>query len=110
MRHELRGTKQAGFVRIMADRLQPKLAAIRLEQDGCAADRQFADAAATKSAADNDHLGLTPCLQPKESTTDGRKFLGEFLDCAQYKAGRVGIALQEQLVELASLHVFAGLL
>ena len=51
------GPEQSGFVRIVADRNEVDLDLVGLQDDGGATDRDFADPAGAKAAADHDALG-----------------------------------------------------
>ena len=73
---------------------------VGLEDDRGAADRQLADAARAKAAADHDALGVAPGLELEEAADDQRELLGEILDRALHDAGRFRVALGQQLVEL----------
>ena len=99
-RREVDGADQAGLVGMVADRRELDVDAGRLEQHRGAADRELADAALAQAAADHDALGVVPALQAQEAADHGRELLGEFLDRAVDDAGRLRVALDEELVEL----------
>ncbi len=99
-RREVGGADEAGLVGMVADRRELDVDAGRLQQHRGAADRELADAALAQAAADHDALGVAPALQAQEAADHGRELLGEILDRALDDAGRLRVALDEELVEL----------
>lgn len=95
----MRGADQRRLVRMVADRHQVEAAELRLEQHVGASDRELADAALAEAAADHDALGLVPGLELQEALDDAGERLGELLDRALDDAGRLVVAVDEQVVE-----------
>ena len=58
---------KAGFVGMKADRHHIDLETFRLEEDGGAGDRELADPALAKPAANHDALGIGPGLGLEKS-------------------------------------------
>ncbi len=96
------------MVRLVTDRFQLDIEAVRLQLHGGAADGQLADAALPQASADHDALCILPVLQSQESADDLREFLGELLDRALDDARGLGIPLREDLVELLLADFLGG--
>ena len=108
-RRQMRGADQAGFVGIVADRLQVDCDLVGLEDDAGAADRQLADTAGAEAAADHDALGVAPGLRLEEAADDERQLLREILDRALHDGRRLEVALGEQRIELLLADLVARL-
>ena len=72
-RREMCGTEQSGFVRFIANWNEVDLYLVCFQDDGGAADRQFADAPGSKAAADHDAFCTNPSLQLQEAPYDQRQ-------------------------------------
>ena len=79
-----------------------------LQQNARTTNCQFADPAFAKAATHHDALGLDPALGPQEPADHTCQFRREFFDRAVQQSGRFGIALEQQLVELALGNVGNG--
>ena len=104
---EMGGADQARLIRIVADRHQVDRDTIGLEDEGCAADRQFTDAAAAETAADHQTLRILPGFEFEKPPNDEREFLREILDGGVHDAGRFRVAFGERLVQFFFREVFA---
>src|SRR6185503_7378232 len=93
----------------MTNRVQVDRVAAPLQGDAGATDGELADAALTQTAADDDALDILPFLQAQEAADHRGKLLRKFLDGAVNHAGGLGIAFQEEFVELLLADLFAGL-
>ena len=106
----MQAADQAGVIGIETDRHQIDLVALGLEDDVGARDRDLADPALAKAAADHDALGIGPGLGLEKAPGDIGQFLGEFLDRAVHQRRRHDIFADQRLVELALGDVPGGLL
>jgi hypothetical protein len=71
-RRDVSAADQPGLVRIMVDRFQLDAGALDLEPRRRSSDRDLADAARAKPAADGDALRALPALQPQEAGITAR--------------------------------------
>ena len=62
-----------------------------------------------KASAHHDAFGIAPRLELEEAPDDERELLGEVLDRPLHDAGRLGITLDEQRVELLLADILGGL-
>ena len=106
----MQAADQAGIVGMKADRHQIDLEAFGLEHDVGARDRDFADPALAKAAADHDALGIGPGLGLEKAPRHIGQFLREFLDRAMHQRRRHDVVADQRLVELALGDVLGGLL
>src|SRR5260370_34865702 len=95
----MQATDQAGFVRVEANRDQVDLEILALENDVSTRDREFADPALPKTAADHDTFGIGPGLGLEEAPRHISQFLREFLDRAMPQRGSVDAVAHQRLVE-----------
>ena len=86
----------------IADRHQIDLDALGFEDEVGARDRQLADAALAKAAADHDALGVGPRLGLEEAPRHIGELLREFLDRAMHQGGGFDVVADQHLVELRS--------
>ena len=98
-RREVRTADQAGIVGMIADRDEVNLPAFGVENDRCARDREFADAALAEAAADHDGLGVLPGLGLQKAFGDVAEFLGKILDRAMHDSRSLEIVANQNLVE-----------
>src|ERR1700738_427081 len=84
----MQAADQAGIIGMIADRDQVDAPAFGLEDNVGARDRQFADPALAKAAADHDALGIGPGLGLEKAPGDISEFLSEFLDRAMHQRRR----------------------
>ena len=98
------------LVRLVANRLQLDLDAIGFEDDGGAADRQFADAAAAKAAADREPFGIAPRLEFVKAPDHQRKVLGKIFDGTMHQTGFLDIAASQKHIELLLGQLLARLI
>ena len=104
----MRGAEQAGFIGIVADKLEIDIDAVGLEQQAGAADGQLADAAGAEAAADDEAFRVAPILEPQEAADDQGELLGEVLDGALHDARGFGFALRQEVGELLLADLLAG--
>ena len=109
-RHQVGGADEAGLVRMVLDELQFDLVVVGFQQHLGAPDRQLADAARAKAAADDDGLGIFPARSLDEALDHRRESLGELFDGAVDDAAGFRIAFGQQLVELLLRHLVGRLL
>ena len=89
-----------GLVGMMADRFELDVEPLRLEDHGGARDGELADTALPEAAAGDDRLGILPVLDAQEAADDAGQLLGEFLDDAMDQGRRLGVAAEQDRVEL----------
>src|SRR5262249_55464019 len=115
---QMRGTDEARFVGIAADRHEVDGHLVGLEDDSGATDGELAVAAVAKAAAYDDAFGIAPSLELEETANDERELLREVLDRALQDTGSLRIAFGEQRIQrllaqllgrLVAERVFAGL-
>ncbi len=106
----MQAADQAGFIGIEADRHQVDLEVFGLEQDVGARDREFADPALPKTAADHDAFGVGPGLGLEKPPRHIGQFLREFLDRAVHQGGGVDVVTDQRLIQLGLGEVRGGLL
>ena len=75
-RRQMQRADQAGVIGMKADRHQIDLEVLGLEDDVGARDREFADPALPKAAADHDALGIGPGLGLEEAAASHRPVPG----------------------------------
>src|SRR6266478_2317096 len=95
----MQATDQAGFVGMKANRDQVDLEILGLENDVGTRDREFADPALPKTAADHDTFGIGPSLGLEKALRHIGQFLREFLDRAMYQRGSVDVVAHQRLVK-----------
>ena len=100
-RRQMQAADQAGLVGVKADRHQIDLEILGLENDVGARDREFADPALPKAAADHDAFGVGPGLGLEKAPRHIGEFLGEFLDRAMHQGRGRDVVADQRLVELA---------
>jgi len=101
---------QPRMVRWVTDRLQFDLIATGLENNGGAADGEFADPALAQATANDDALRVFPVFEAQKAPDDQGEFLREFLDDAVDYARRFRIAFGQRFVELLLAEVLAQVL
>jgi len=96
----MRGADQSGFVRIVANRANLGFDLGILQQNRGAADGELADAAAGKSAAEHDPLGILPGLELEKPAEHAGELLRKGFDRALHHAGRFDLAFGEKIIKL----------
>ena len=86
---------QRGFVGMEADRHHLDLEVLGLEDDLGARDRELAEPAVAKAAADHDALGLRPGLGLEETARDIGELLRELLDRAVHDGAGLGVVADQ---------------
>src|SRR5262249_38880629 len=94
-RRQMRGTDQAGLVRVVADDLDLGLDLLVLQQQRGPTDRKLADATAGKAAAADETLRVPPFFQFEETLQHAGTLLRKRFDRALHDAGRPGIAFAQ---------------
>ena len=100
-RREMQRADQPGVIGMEADRHQVDLEVFCLEDDVGAGNREFADSALPKAAADHDALGVGPGLGLEEFPGDMRQFLRELLDRAVHQCRSMDIVADQCRVQIA---------
>src|SRR3977135_2317288 len=95
----MQAANQTGFIGVETERHQINLEVFGLEDDVGARDREFADPALAKAAADHDAFGVGPGFGPEKSARHMGQFLRELLDRAVYQCGGADVVADQGLVE-----------
>ena len=101
---------QAGVIGMKTDRQQVDLEIFALEDDVGAGNHEFADPALAKAAADDDALGIGPCLGLEEFPGHMGQFLRKFLNRAMHQRRGMDIVADQCVVELALGDLLGGFL
>src|SRR5882757_9833089 len=96
---QMQRTEQAGIVGVKTDRHQIDLEVVVLENDLGPGDRELAEPAFAKSAADHDTLGLRPGLGLEEAARHIGQLLRKILDRAVQDRGSLQIVADQDGVE-----------
>ena len=95
----MQAADQARVIGVEADRCHIDLEVFGLENDVGARDREFADPALAKAAADHDAFGIGPGLGLEKPLRHIGQLLREFLDRAVHQSGGMDVVAQQRLVE-----------
>src|ERR1700686_5351438 len=95
----MQAADQAGVIRIEADRHHLDFEVLSLENDIGARDRELADPALAKAAADHDAFGIGPALGLEKAPRHIRQFLREFLDRTVHQRSGADVVAPQSLVE-----------
>src|SRR6185437_4745233 len=99
-RRQVDRADEPGLVGMAGDRHEVDVDAVGFEQQGGAPYHELADAAVAKAAADRDALGALPRFEAQKAARHGSELLGEFLDRALHQRRRLGIAGDQDLLQL----------
>ena len=102
-RRQLRRPEDAGLVGIVPDWQHFDASVELAHEDVRPSDREFADAAVAKTAADDDTLHISPRLQSKQRLCDLRDILGELFEILPLAAADFELAVKYLEIPKAGL-------
>src|ERR1700739_4646451 len=101
-------TDQAGFIGVKTDGANVDPVAIRLENDLCASNGEFAQPTLPEASPHHDVFSVGPGLELRKTTNDTCNLLCKVFHCAMQERGCLEIITDQNFVDLLLRYAVGG--